>query len=67
MASSSTCSAGPVYRDVMTQQWSAVLTHAVVLHPTSYTHEGGHVVQVYWQAPRKLQASDLVISPPQWR
>ena len=57
---------GPVYRDVMTPQWGAVLTHAVVLHPGSFTPEG-QAVQVFWQAPRKVQASDLIIPPPAWR
>lgn len=55
--------AGPVYRDVMTQQWAAVLTHSVVLHPKCYTDRGEHVMQCLWQAPRKAQASDFVIQP----
>lgn len=48
----------------MPQQWGAVLTHAVLLHPKCYTELGEHVMQCFWQAPKKQQACDFVIPPP---
>lgn len=50
----------------MAQQWTAVLTHSVVLHPKYFSERDGHITQCFWQAPIKLQACDLVIpwAPP---